>query len=82
MQQYAEEAQAEYMRILQVQFNNHWHGYTLSKSIKNFKLLIDQGMHRSDRYKADTMQGMSTEEIRKDFNTPTEVGPVYLEGRY
>jgi penicillin-binding protein 1A len=73
MQQYAEEAQAEYMRQLQVQFNNHWHGYTLSKSIKNFKLLIDQGMHRSDRYKADTLQGMSAEEIRKDFNTPTKV---------
>jgi penicillin-binding protein 1A len=73
MQQYAEEAQAEYMRILQVQFNDHWHGYTLSKSIKNFKLLIDQGMHRSDRYKADTLQGMSPEEIRKDFNTPTKV---------
>jgi penicillin-binding protein 1A len=73
MQQYAEEAQAEYMRTLQVQFNNHWHGYVLSKSINNFKLLIDQGMHRSDRYKADTIQGMSAEQIRKDFNTPTEV---------
>jgi penicillin-binding protein 1A len=73
MQQYAEEAQAEYMRKLQVQFNDHWHGYTLSKSIKNFRLLIDQGMHRSDRYKADTLQGMSPEEIRKDFNTPTKV---------
>ena len=73
MQEYAEEAQAEYMRKLQVQFNDHWHGYTLSKSIQNFKLLIDQGMHRSDRYKADTIQNMSPEEIRKDFNTPTEV---------
>ncbi|HEY4197222.1 MAG TPA: penicillin-binding transpeptidase domain-containing protein, partial [Mucilaginibacter sp.] len=73
MQQYAEESQAEYMRQLQVQFNNHWHGYTLSKSIKNFKLLIDQGMHRSDRYKSDTIQNMSPEEIRKDFNTPTQV---------
>jgi penicillin-binding protein 1A len=73
MQQYAEEAQAEYMRNLQVQFNNHWKGYNLSKSIKNFKLLIEQGMRRSDRYKADTLQGMSMEEIRKDFDTPTEV---------
>ncbi|MDB5142883.1 MAG: penicillin-binding protein [Mucilaginibacter sp.] len=73
MQEYAEEAQAEYMRRLQVQFNDHWHGYTLSKSIQNFKLLIDQGMHRSDRYKADTIQNMSQEEIRKDFNTPTQV---------
>ena len=73
MQQYAEEAQEEYMRKLQVQFNDHWHGYKLSKSIANFKLLIDQGMHRSDRYKADTLQGMSDEQIRKDFNTPTKV---------
>lgn len=73
MQQYAEEAQAEYMRKLQVQFNDHWRGYKLSKSIANFKLLIDQGMHRSDRYRADTAQGMSPEEIRKDFNTPTKV---------
>ncbi|MGZ3763165.1 MAG: transglycosylase domain-containing protein [Mucilaginibacter sp.] len=73
MQQYAEEAQAEYMRNLQVQFNSHWHGYSLYKSIKNFKLLIEQGMHRSDRYKADTLQGMSADDIKKDFNTPTEV---------
>ncbi len=73
MQQYAEEAQAEYMRQLQVVFNNHWKGYSLYKSIKNFKLLISEGMHRSDRYKADTLQGMSQEEIKKDFNTPTEV---------
>ncbi|MDB5151580.1 MAG: penicillin-binding protein [Mucilaginibacter sp.] len=73
MQQYAEQAQAEYMRNLQTQFNNHWHGYSLAKSIKNFKLLLDKGMHQSDRYKADTLQGMSPEEIRKDFNTPTEV---------
>ncbi|HTI59806.1 penicillin-binding protein 1A [Mucilaginibacter sp.] len=73
MQQYAEEAQAEYMRQLQVQFNSHWKGYSLYKSIKNFKLLLDQGMHRSDRYKADTLQGMSAEEIKKDFNTPTKV---------
>jgi penicillin-binding protein 1A len=73
MQQYAEQAQAEYMRSLQTQFNNHWHGYSLAKSIKNFKLLLDKGMHQSDRYKADTLQGMSPEEIRKDFDTPTEV---------
>jgi len=73
MQEYAEEAQAEYMRQLQVVFNNHWKGYSLYKSIKNFKLLLSEGMHRSDRYKADTLQGMSQEEIKKDFNTPTEV---------
>ncbi len=73
MQEYAEEAQAEYMRQLQVVFNNHWKGYSLYKSIKNFKLLISEGMHRSDRYKSDTLQGMTQEQIKKDFNTPTEV---------
>ena len=73
MQRYAEEAQAEYMRQLQVVFNNHWKGYSLYKSIKNFKLLISEGMHRSDRYKSDTLQGMTQEQIKKDFNTPTEV---------
>ncbi|HEX3383596.1 MAG TPA: penicillin-binding protein, partial [Mucilaginibacter sp.] len=73
MQQYAEEAQAEYMRHLQVVFYNHWKGYSLYKTIKNFKLLLDEGIRRSDRYKADTAQGMSDEEIKKDFNTPTKV---------
>ena len=73
MQQYAEEAQAEYMRTLQVQFNNHWKGYSLYKSIKNFKLLLDRGMRQSDRYKEDTLKGMSQEDIKKDFNTPAEM---------
>ena len=73
MQQYAEEAQAEYMRNLQVQFNNHWKGYSLYKSIKNFKLLLDQGMQRSDRYKADMLSGKSADEIKEDFNTPAEM---------
>jgi penicillin-binding protein 1A len=73
MQQYAEQAQAEYMQKLQVQFNSHWHGFNYYKSIKNYRLLLDQGMHRSDRYKSDTIQGKSPEDIRKDFNTPTQM---------
>jgi penicillin-binding protein 1A len=44
MQQYAEEAQQEYMRKLQVQFNDHWKGQNLAKNIPNYKLLIQQGM--------------------------------------
>jgi penicillin-binding protein 1A len=73
MQQYAEQAQAEYMRNLQVQFKSHWKGYNPYKSIKNFRLLLDQGIHRSDRYKADTIQSKSKEEIKKDFNTPVQM---------
>jgi len=70
MQQYAEEAQAEYMRTLQAQFNAHWRGVSLWKSIPNFKQLLDQGMHNCDRYRELKAQGKSEDEIREDFNTP------------
>jgi penicillin-binding protein 1A len=70
MQQYAEEAQREYMRGLQIQFNEQWRGVSRWKNIKNFKLLLDQGMFRSDRCKELQLQGKSDEEIRQNFNTP------------
>ncbi|WP_428328485.1 penicillin-binding protein 1A [Mucilaginibacter sp.] len=70
MQQYAEEAQQEYMRKLQVQFNDQWRGVSRWKTIKNFKLLLDQGMYRSDRYKELELQGKSEDEIRQNFDTP------------
>lgn len=69
MQQYAEEAQQEYMKNLQVQFNDHWRGKNLAKSIHNFKFLVNQGMLKSDRYKQLKMQGLSDEEIKTNFNT-------------
>jgi len=70
MQRYAEEAQSEYMRKLQVQFNEQWQGVSRWKNIKNFKLLLDQGMFRSDRYKALQLEGKTEEEIRQNFDTP------------
>ena len=73
MQQYAEEAQKEYMRTLQAQFNAQWKGVSRWKTIRNFKLLLDQGMYRSDRYKELQLQGKSEEEIRDNFNTPDSV---------
>ncbi len=69
MQQYAEEAQREYMKQLQVQFNQHWHGHSLWREIDNYKLLLDQGMKRSDRYKSLKLQGKSDDEIRENFAT-------------
>ncbi|HWZ35693.1 MAG TPA: transglycosylase domain-containing protein, partial [Mucilaginibacter sp.] len=69
MQQYAEEAQRQYMRELQVQFNKQWKGVKLSEKIKNYKLLIDQGMHQSDRYKELKAEGMSEEDIVHNFYT-------------
>lgn len=70
MQQYAEEAQAEYMPKLQDQFNQQWHGVSRYKNVKNFKLLLDQGMYRSDRYKQLELEGKSEAEIRQNFDTP------------
>ena len=70
MQQYAEEAQREYMKDLQHQFNQHWRGHKLWKEINNFALLMNQGMKRSDRYKSLKLQGKSDDEIKEDFNKP------------
>jgi len=69
MQQYAEEAQQTYMRDLQNQFNTQWHGVKLSEKIKNFKLLIDQGIHQSDRYRELKLNGLPEEEIIHNFYT-------------
>lgn len=73
MQQYAEEAQSKYMRDLQVQFNEQWKGVSRWKNIKNFKLLLDAGMFRSDRYKALQLEGKSEDEIRQNFDTPDSI---------
>jgi penicillin-binding protein 1A len=73
MQQYAEEAQQEYMKKLQGQFNSHWKGISLWKSIPTFKSLLDKGMRRSDRYIYLKQIGKSDNEIKEDFNTPAKM---------
>jgi penicillin-binding protein 1A len=70
MQIYAEEAQKEYMKILQVSFDKSWKG---RNPFKGKEMQIDQGVKRSDRYKALQMEGKSEEEIKQDFNTPTRL---------
>jgi penicillin-binding protein 1A len=70
MQGYAEDAQQEWMRELQNQFNSQWKGVNLSKAIKNYDFLMNQGMARSDRYKELKSEGKSDDEIRQNFNTP------------
>ncbi|MCO5946389.1 transglycosylase domain-containing protein [Mucilaginibacter flavidus] len=70
MQQYAEQAQQEYMGKLQQQFDDQWKGVNRAKSIKNYKLILDQGMFRSDRYKQLQIEGKSEDEIRQNFDTP------------
>jgi len=80
MQQYAEKAQAEYMRNLQAQFNAHWKGHSLWKEIKNFKYLLDQGMKISLRYKELKAEDKTDDEIRENFNTPDTVNLFTWKG--
>lgn len=70
MQVYAEEAQKEYMKILQASFSKSWKG---RNPFKGKELQIEQGVKRSDRYKALTLEGKSEEEIKADFNTPVKL---------
>ena len=77
MQVYAEEAQREYMKVLQAQFARSWKG---KNPFKGKELQIDQGVRRSDRYKALKADGKSDEEIEKDFNTPTELSIFTWKG--
>ncbi|MFD2145075.1 hypothetical protein [Mucilaginibacter antarcticus] len=80
MQQYAEDAQREWMRKLQHQFNTEWKGVKLSTRIKNYKLLIDQGMRQSDRYRQLKLEEKSDEEIATNFNTPDMVNLFTWKG--
>ncbi|WP_316842643.1 transglycosylase domain-containing protein [Pedobacter gandavensis] len=70
MQVYAEEAQREYMKILQASFFDSWKG---KNPFKGKEMQIEQGVKRSDRYKALQLEGKSAEEIKADFNTPTRL---------
>ncbi|WP_316793266.1 penicillin-binding protein 1A [Pedobacter frigoris] len=70
MQIYAEEAQKEYMKILQASFAKSWKG---RNPFKGKELQIEQGVKRSDRYKALQIEGKSEAEIKEDFNTPTRL---------
>lgn len=70
MQKYAEEAQREYMKDLQQQFNTHWKGMN---AFKGNEALLIQGMKRTDRYNNLKEEGKTDEEIKKDFNTPVKM---------
>ncbi|MBC7567207.1 MAG: transglycosylase domain-containing protein [Pedobacter sp.] len=70
MQVYAEEAQKEYMRTLQMSFIKSWKG---RNPFKGKEMQIEQGVRRSDRYKSLQLEGKSDEEIKADFDTPTKL---------
>nr|WP_068887956.1 transglycosylase domain-containing protein [Pedobacter panaciterrae] len=70
MQVAAEDAQKEYMKTLQQSFINSWKG---RNPFKGKEAQIEQGIKRSDRYKALQLEGKSEAEIKEDFNTPTRL---------
>ncbi|MNG71011.1 Penicillin-binding protein 1A [compost metagenome] len=66
MQQYAEDAQKEWMKQLQSKFSAQWKNRDPFKGDKA-KLLIS-GMKRSDRYRILREEGLNDDEIKKAFN--------------
>ncbi|HEY0770454.1 MAG TPA: transglycosylase domain-containing protein, partial [Sphingobacteriaceae bacterium] len=72
MQHHAEEAQKEYLKDLQNQFNTQWRGLNPFNT-KVTKEVLEQGIKRSGRYQQLVAEGKSQEEINKNFNTPAEM---------
>ncbi len=70
MQQYAEDAQREYLKQLQKQFNQQWRG---RNPFRGVEFLIDEGIKHSDRYAQLKDEGKTDEEIRASFRTPIKM---------
>jgi penicillin-binding protein 1A len=70
MQEYAEESQKEWLKQLQQDFNKQ-----LGKRdpFKDYQILLDQGMKRSDRYYWLKQDGLSEDQIRKEFDKPVDM---------
>lgn len=78
MQQYAEQAQREYMKTLQAEFTKVWANRNPFKG--EAAKLLKIGMMRSDRYHQLKDEGMSEDEILKNFNTPTKMSIFTWKG--
>lgn len=70
MQRYAEESVQEHFTELQKTFYEHWKGRV---PWSEHPELIDEAMKRSDRYISMKKAGAADAEIRKAFNTKTEM---------
>lgn len=78
MQQYAEEASAEWLEKLQEEFYKHWKGnkyepWSYPYSGRTQPELINNAMKNSERYRKLKKQGLSQSEIEKNFNTPIQM---------
>ncbi len=70
MQNYAEEAQKEWLQKLQMQFIREYRG---RDPFKGIEFLLDRGLKQSDRYRWLKEGDLSDEEIMENFNTPTQM---------
>lgn len=76
MQQYAEEAVAEQMQVLQKSFDKHWKG----KKPWGDDEVITKIMKQSQRYQSLVKSGASDAEIKKVFDTPVRMRIFTHEG--
>ncbi len=81
MQQYAEEAQREYLKSLQREFNRQWRGRDPFKTNKLFQDLLWQGLERSDRYRELKEAGLTKEEIVENFRDTVKMTIFTWRGR-
>ncbi len=72
MQQFAEESVQKHMQGLQKQFDAHWKNYKLEKPWGDDKW-IDKQIENSDRWETLKDAGLSNEDARKSFETPTRM---------
>jgi penicillin-binding protein 1A len=71
MQEYAEAAQKEWMRKLQHEFNKQWRNRSAFTGDR--AKLLETGMRRSDRYIQMKNEGATDAEIKKAFNTKSQM---------
>ena len=87
MQRYAEQAMAEHMKEIQKSFfkeckqkKNAPFDFRLTK--EEIKSIMTSSVHRTDRYHALKAQGLSPEEIEKNFNTPVPMTVFSWKGDF
>lgn len=72
MQKYAEDAQRQYLKELQREFNQQWRGKNPFKG-KEMENLLKEGIRRSDRHRQLSEEGLSESAIMENFNTPAKM---------
>ena len=79
MQEYAEEAVGQHLKLdLQPAFNKHLRvlsnpPFSNDMNSADVKNLLNLCMRQSERYRVLRLQGLSSEQIRNNFNTPTQM---------